>query len=129
MEIIKYTVVIIDSTPNAFLVKCAYCNGTGTTGWSNTCRVCKGIGKVWLEVPTDWKCKDVGIIKCVYCNGTGTTGWSNTCRVCHGVGALVKCFPRVKCAYCNGSGTTGWSNICRVCGGCGSVWAEKVIKY
>lgn len=71
IEIVKYAVVIIEKLPDAFLVKCGYCGGSGGHPRKyQTCPVCKGSGKVLLRIPPDFNC-DVGILKCAYCNGTG----------------------------------------------------------
>lgn len=117
MAIVKYTSVVIETNPDAFLVKCGHCGGSG----SGPCRVCNGVGKVLLRVPPDWTGRDIGVIKCGHCEGEG----SGPCRVCHGVGALVKCFPRVVCSHCGGHG----SGPCRTCGGCGSVWIGALKQY
>ena len=119
MSIAKYTVVIIEHTAEAFLVRCGYCKGSGH--YYGECPVCNGVGKVWLKIPPDWDC-DVGILKCGYCNGSGH--YYGICPVCHGVGSLVKCFPRVVCSHCNGSGY--YYGICSVCDGAGSVWVAKM---
>jgi len=134
MEIVKYTVVIIEQKPDAYLVKCGFCKGSGIKpGYSETpCPVCGGVGKVWLKVPKDWDC-DIGILKCGFCKGTGIKpGYSETrCPICKGVGALVKCFPRVTCSMCRGSGIKpGYSETpCPVCEGVGSIWVENLKTY
>ena len=122
MNITKYSVVIVEHSTEAFLVKCGYCKSSGYA--SGKCEVCSGIGKVWLKVPSEWS-GDIGVLKCGYCKGSGYA--SGRCRVCHGVGSLVKCFPRVVCSYCDGSGYA--SGRCSVCGGVGSVWVEKMKSY
>lgn len=125
MSILKYTVVIIKQEPEAFLLKCGYCSGSGrVSGYA--CDVCDGMGKVWLKIPPDWNC-DVGILRCAYCAGRGrVSGYA--CDICSGVGALIKCFPRIECSYCDGRGrVSGYA--CDVCGGCGSVWIENLKAY
>ncbi len=117
MTIIKYTSVLIETRPDAFLVRCGYCEGDGR----GPCRVCGGSGKVLIRIPSDFHGRDIGILKCAYCEGDGR----GPCRVCRGVGALVKCFPRVVCSYCEGDGR----GPCRVCGGCGSVWIGDLKQY
>ena len=114
----RHTTVIISSTPDAFLVRCARCNGSG----GNTCSTCKGAGKVLLRIRDDWAGReDVGVVKCARCNVSG----GNTCSTCHGVGALVRLFPRVVCARCNGSG----GNTCSTCHGVGSIWVGNLRTY
>jgi DnaJ-class molecular chaperone len=122
MTIVKYTIVIIERTPESFLVKCGYCKGSGHS--YGTCSVCNGVGTVRLKVPPDWHC-DAGILKCAYCNGSGHA--QGTCSVCRGVGCLVKCFPRVVCSTCSGSGHH--VGVCGVCEGTGSVWVENIKSY
>ena len=130
-EIVKYTVVIIEKLPDAFLVKCGYCNGTGEHPRKyQTCPVCGGKGRVLLRIPPDFSC-DVGILKCAYCNGTGEHPHRyETCPACHGVGSTVRCFPRIKCGYCNGSGGHPHQyKLCPICGGAGSVWVGDLKEY
>lgn len=122
MRISEYNIVIVERTERKFKVICGRCNGSGT--YSGKCDVCDGIGKVSLEIPSDWDCP-VGILKCGRCGGSGT--YSGRCDVCHGVGSVVRCFPRIICGRCGGSGT--YSGKCDVCGGVGSVYEESMKTY
>ena len=106
MGITKYTVVVIDTTPDYFIITCGNCNGGG-------CKACNYHGKRKLTVPEEWAGRDVGIVKCGNCNGGG-------CRACNYAGAHVGCFPRVRCGNCNGSG-------CKACGYRGSVWVHALV--
>jgi hypothetical protein len=48
-EIVKYTAIIIETLPDAFLVKCAYCNGKGEHPRRyEVCPACKGVGSIWV---------------------------------------------------------------------------------
>lgn len=106
MTITKYTVIIVDSAPDFFIVKCGNCNGGG-------CSKCDYAGKRKLIVPPDWSGRDIGLVKCGNCNGGG-------CSECNYVGAHVGCYPRVVCGNCNGGG-------CNPCSYRGSRWIHSLI--
>lgn len=122
MTIIKYVTVIIEQQPEAFLIKCGYCEGSGYS--SGTCKVCSGAGKVMLRIPSDLY-GDIGVLKCGYCEGSGYS--SGRCKVCKGPGAVVAEFPRVMCSNCSGSGYS--SGRCRACDGYGSVAVNDLNEY
>jgi DnaJ-class molecular chaperone len=131
IEVVKYTVVIIEKLPDAFLVKCGFCNGSGEHPRKyQTCPVCDGHGRVLLKIPPDFN-GDADLLKCAYCNGTGEHPRKyQTCPACKGVGVIVKCFPRVKCSYCNGSGEHPRRyELCPTCEGAGSVWVRRLKEY
>lgn len=122
-SIMKVTQVIVESFADEFLVRCGSCGGNGWDG--GKCRVCDGVGKVRLSVPSSWRDADVGLLRCGSCGGNGWDG--GRCRVCGGVGVLVKCFPRVVCGACGGN---GWdSGRCRICKGVGSIYIKNIRKY
>lgn len=123
VTITKITSVIISTNPDSYLVTCGTCGGDGR--YNGTCHVCKGIGKILLQIPSDWNGRDVGLVKCGTCNGEGR--YNGTCHVCKGVGVLVKCFPRIICGTCGGDGR--YNGTCNVCGGVGSVFIENLIHY
>ena len=105
MQITKYTIVVIDTSPDYFIVKCGGCKGTG-------CSVCSYVGSCKLTVPEGWKGQDVGVVKCGGCNGEG-------CSACNYVGAYVGRYPRVTCGRCGGKG-------CGACSYRGSVWEHSL---
>lgn len=129
MQVSIYSAVVLQSNPDAFLVKCGRCGGTGENNQEYTCHVCNGSGKALLRVPSDWAGRDVGVLKCGRCRGTGENNQEYFCKVCKGVGAIVKCFPRVGCSKCNGSGENSQEYFCSSCGACGSVWIGNVPTY
>ena len=129
MSVIYYRAVILDEAPDAYLVKCGRCSGTGENNRENTCHVCKGTGKVLLKINPEWSGSDIGVIKCGRCQGTGENNRENFCKVCKGIGALVKCFPRILCSRCNGTGENNRENFCSSCGACGSVYIGDVPSY
>lgn len=94
MSVSIYMAVVIERTPDAFLVKCGRCGGSGENNREYECHVCRGGGKVLLRVPADWANRDLGILKCGRCGATGEKNREYFCKVCNGVGAIVKCFPR-----------------------------------
>jgi hypothetical protein len=102
MSITKYEVVVIETAPDYFVVKCGSCNGAG-------CSACGHVGSRKLTVPADWKNEDVGIVKCGNCDGRG-------CPACDHIGSYVGRYPRVTCGGCNGIG-------CSACNYRGTVWA------
>jgi len=89
IEIVKYSVVIIERLPDAFLVKCGYCKSSGEHPRKyQTCPVCEGKGRVLLRIPPDFNC-DVGILKCAYCNGSGEHPRRYAlCPTCGGAGSV-----------------------------------------
>jgi hypothetical protein len=103
--ITKYTVVVMETFPDFFIVTCGTCGGAG-------CRYCRQIGKRKLVIPPDWAGEDVGIVRCGTCGGRG-------CRYCDQIGAYVGIFPRVICGTCQGDG-------CRYCKQRGSVWIGNI---
>jgi DnaJ-class molecular chaperone len=129
MAIVEYTRIVIERSPDAFLVKCGRCSGTGENNREYECHVCKGTGKVLLQVPPEWSGENLGILKCGRCGGTGENNREYFCRVCKGVGSLVKCFPRVECSRCDGSGENNREYFCSSCDACGSVYLRKVPTY
>ncbi|MFX0095449.1 MAG: hypothetical protein ACFFBD_27180, partial [Candidatus Hodarchaeota archaeon] len=89
IRIEKYTIVVINTSPDYFIVKCGSCNERG-------CSACNYHGHRKLDVPKSWT-GDVGVYKCGSCNGRG-------CSACNYVGAHVGRFPRVVCGSCKGRG-------------------------
>ena len=89
--ITKYTVVVMETFPDFFIVTCGSCRGGG-------CRYCRQIGKRKLVIPSDWTGEDIGIVRCGSCGGGG-------CRYCDQIGAYVGIFPRVICGTCQGGGS------------------------
>jgi hypothetical protein len=104
MVIEKYTIVIIETKPDYFIVKCGSCKGNG-------CSLCNYYGYRKLKVPKDWNC-DVGVGMCGSCKGNG-------CSSCDYIGAFVGCFPRLVCGSCKGDG-------CSSCNYHGSVWVGNI---
>jgi|SRR5208282_5323613 len=122
----KVTNIVIESGSGSIIDRCGRCLGTGENNREYKCHVCKGTGKVRLDVPPDLDCTNIGVLECGRCHGTGENNREYFCRICEGVGSLVKCFPRVVCERCNGSGENNSEYFCGVCDGCGSIWLENI---
>lgn len=134
VEITIYEAVIISIEPDAILVKCGRCKGTGTRdrdGRDPICGVCGGNGKVFLRVPADKS----SLIKCGFCKGDGARdrdGRDPVCPVCKGVGAVFARLPAILCNRCNGTGSRdrdGRTPLCSVCDGVGVVPVDSIKTY
>ena len=123
--ITKYSTVVIEDSPDGYLLKCGRCNGSGENNREFRCRVCRGTGKVVLRTHG----AESGPLRCARCDGRGENNREYFCRVCSGVGALMKPFPRVACASCEGTGESRREYFCSTCDGCGSVAIGEVPSY
>lgn len=124
----EYIVVIIESTPDAYIVECGRCDGRGRDTWNTeVCSTCGGTGRKKLDIPSSWEC-NTGVTKCGRCDGGGRDTWNKeVCSTCDGAGALVRCFPRVDCGRCEGNGREpGDKSVCGTCAGVGSVWVGEL---
>lgn len=129
MNVSIYTAVVIDRTPDAFLVKCGRCSGSGENNREYECHICNGGGKLLLSVPAEWAGENLGLLRCGRCRGSGENNREHFCKVCKGAGAIVKRFPRVACSRCDGTGENNREHFCSSCDACGSIWLGNVPTY
>jgi len=149
----KITTIIIEESPDFFIVRCGHCKGTGQKypGYSGShsdrkhpCPICEGSGFRKINIPVDWDRSAVGLLKCTHCSGTGQKypGYSDThsdrrhqCPTCGSIGVLAKCFPRVICSHCRGTGQkypdygnthSDRQHKCPTCDGVGSIWINNI---
>lgn len=78
------SILVVEWSGNAAVVKCGSCNGSGESRHHNYCQACNGAGHVTIV------CEETGIpiLKCGSCNGNGESRHHNYCQACGGIGAV-----------------------------------------
>lgn len=89
--------IIEHITDNRFILKCAYCKGTGRKYADDTiaCPICNGRGVILLEIDCE-----LPLVVCAYCKGAGRKYADDT----------------IRCPQCNGSGAQPLVGSARIIG-------------